>query len=163
MMSWITSVHLCMTLTWSDLNPACIILYVLQAACHWWSVRLHSCCDKQEVTCCACLNLSHLHYGCQHHTLAEAQHCSSPIYYWGYLLRAQGRLILGNVHLKFMVYDCKQVCMYVCKHTSAMQSSLTNVGLAQACPNQTTIPPNVTRKVAQNTRPSFLPGVWERV
>ena len=79
MMSWISNGYecrLCMTLTWSDLNPPCIILYGWQAACHWWSVRI--CSDKQEVRYCASLNLSHLCYGCQRCTLAVAQHCPSP-------------------------------------------------------------------------------------
>ena len=61
-----------MTLTWSDLNPLCIILYGWWAACQWWSVR--SCCDKQKVRCRASLNLSHLRYSCQRCTLAVAQH-----------------------------------------------------------------------------------------
>ena len=48
--------RLCTTLTWSHLNPPCIILYGLWASCRWWSVC--SCCDKQEIRCRASLNLS---------------------------------------------------------------------------------------------------------
>ena len=71
MMSWIASVYecrLCTILTWSDLKPAFIILYGQQAACRWWSFR--SCCDKEEVRCSACLNLSRLRYSCQRCTVA---------------------------------------------------------------------------------------------
>ena len=100
--SWISTVYgcsLCRTLTWSDLNPPCIISYGLQAACRWWSVR--SCCNKQEVRCRASLNLSRLRNGCQCCTLAVAQHCHAS---------AQGRSIFGkylNAHLKFTVYGRK--------------------------------------------------------
>ena len=84
-----------------------IILYGLWAACRWWSVR--SCCDKQEVRCRVCLNLSRLRYGCQRCTLAVvAQHC--------YLLSARGRSIFRkylNAHLKFTVYGHKQAHTYV--------------------------------------------------
>ena len=62
---------------WSDFNPAG--MYGLWAVCLWWLIR--SCCNKQEVRCHTCLNLSCLHYGCQHCTLAvahlrSAQECS---------------------------------------------------------------------------------------
>ena len=68
MMSRIASLHerhLCMTLAWSNLNPGrqCMSLYGLWAACCWWS--FHSCCDKHEVQCRVCLNLSCLRYGFQ--------------------------------------------------------------------------------------------------
>ena len=85
--------------TWSDLNLLCIILYGLQAACHWWSVR--SCCDKQEVRCHASLNLNCLRYSCQRCTPAVAQHCHAS---------GRGHSIFGkylNVHLKFTVYGRK--------------------------------------------------------
>ena len=39
---------------------------------------VRSCCDKQEVRCRACFNLSCLRYGCRRCTLAVAQHCPSP-------------------------------------------------------------------------------------
>ena len=80
-MSWIGSIYdccLCMTFTWSDLNPPCLILYGRRAVCRWWSV--HTCCDKQEVfsvRCRASLNLSRLCYGCQRCTLSVAQQCHS--------------------------------------------------------------------------------------
>ena len=126
-MNWISSVyecHLYTTLTWSDLNPACIILYSWRAACRWWSVR--SCCDKQEVRCHASLNLSRLRYDCQRCTLAVAQHCHAS---------AQGRLVFGkylNAHFKFTVYGRKQARSY--SHTSA-QSNPASVGPIQARPN----------------------------
>ena len=112
MMSWSGSVYeyrLCTTLTWNDLNPLCIILCGRQTACRWWLVC--SCCDKQEVRCHVCLNLSCLHYGCQRCTPAVAQHCHAlPFTYW-VLLSAWAHLIFGkylNAHLKFTIYGRKQ-------------------------------------------------------
>ena len=43
------------------------------------SKTANSCCDKQEVRCHVCLNLSRLCYGSQRCTLAVAQHCPSPL------------------------------------------------------------------------------------
>ena len=54
-----------------------VILYGLWAACHWCRA-VRSCCDKQEVRCRTCFNLSRLRYGCRRCTLAVAQHCPSP-------------------------------------------------------------------------------------
>ena len=75
----------------------------LRVVCHWWLVRSY--CDQQEVRCYASLNLSRLRYGCQHCTLAVAQHCPSLIvakctrtFNFKYL----------NMHLKFTVYGHKQ-------------------------------------------------------
>ena len=124
MMSWIASAyesHLCMILTWSH-STKNVILYGLRAACHWWSV--HSCCDKQEVRCHACLNLSCLCYGRQRYTLAIAI-CPSPV-----LISAQEHSIFEkylNAHLKFTVYGRKYKCVLQCSPAS--------VGLAQARPN----------------------------
>ena len=125
---------LCMTLTWSDFNPVCIILYSLWAACRWRSVR--SCCDKQEVRYHAWLNLSRLL------RLAVAQHCHPS---------AQGRSIFRkylSTLLKFSVCGRKHIRTYT--HTS-VQCSSASVGLAQACPNYCMVlffllksPPNLT-------------------
>ena len=126
-MNWISSVYecrLCTTLTCSDLNTPCIILYSWQTACCWWSVR--SCCDNQEVRCCASLDLRRLCYDCQRCTLAVAQHCHAS---------AQERLVFGkylNAHFKFTVYGHNQARSY--SHTSA-QSNPASVGLTQARPN----------------------------
>ena len=134
MMSWIGCIcecRLCTTLTWSDLNPPCIILYSRRAACRWWSVRswfvrswsVRSCCDKKEVRCCASLNLSCLCYGCQCYTLAVAQQCHGS---------TRGCSIFGkylNVRLKLTIYGRKHGRI----HT--WQCSPASVGLAQACPN----------------------------
>ena len=95
-MSWIASVYewrLCMTFTWSDLNPVYIIWW-FGSSLPLWLVR--SCCDKQEVRCCACLNLSRLCYGCQCCILLVAQHCPSPMY-WGHLLCKCIRTFSGNI------------------------------------------------------------------
>ena len=131
MMRWIGSVNecrLCTTLTCSDLNSPCIILYGRRAACCWWSVC--SCCDKPEVRYRASLNLSLLRYGCQRCTLALAPHCHAS---------AQGRSIFGkylNAYLKFTVYGHKHGQSYdhIDTHTS-MQCSPASVGLTQARPN----------------------------
>ena len=114
MMSWTDSLHvccLCTTFTWSDLNPGrqCMSLYGLRAACRWWLVR--SCCDKQEVRCHTCLNLSRLHYSFQCCTLAVAQHCPSPT------TKCTRTFNFVNVHLKFTVYGHK--------HTSTLQTHFT--------------------------------------
>ena len=89
--------------TWSDLNPACIIWYSLQAACCWWSIR--SCCDKR---CCSCLNLNCLSYGCRRCTLAVAPHCTSPVEAT-LSTRAFNFWKILNAHLEFTVYGCKHV------------------------------------------------------
>ena len=161
MISWIATVcHLHDPyLKWSQ--PGVYNLYGLWAACCWWSVRRISC-DKQEVRFRACTWADSV-------TVANAALSSGspglPFTYWGYLLCARGRSIFGkylNVHLKFMVYGCKQASWHVChKHTSAMEPRygchmhvilrtrtnrtltrnhhyiLTTVGFAQACPNYT--------------------------
>ena len=101
----------------------------------WWSVC--SSCDKQEVRCHACLNLSCLRYGCQHCTLAVTQHCPSPIeatylcIYYSSIFRKY-----LNPHL-IRPQASKHVCY---KHISAMQSHSCEggrawVGLTQARPN----------------------------
>ena len=113
-MSWISSVHeccLCTTLT------STIILYSRRAACCWSLVC--SCCDKQEVRCCACLNLSRLHYGCQRCTLAVAQHCHAMLFTYWVLLSAWARSIFRkylNAHLKFTIYGHKQARSVICTH-----------------------------------------------
>ena len=99
--------RLCMTLTWSNLNPPCIILYSQWAACRWWSVC--SCCDKQEVRCRLSLNLSRLRYGCQRCTLAVAKHCPALAIIAMQVhedIQFSGKYL--NVHLKFTVYGRKQ-------------------------------------------------------
>ena len=102
----------------------CIILYGLWAACHWWSV--HSCCDKLEVWCRECLNLSRLRYGCQWCTLAVAQHCSSP---------TSAPFNFQEIFkCSFKIYGLwPQANKYV-THTLP-QCSPASVELTQACPN----------------------------
>ena len=68
------------------------------------------------------LNLSCLRYGCQHCTLAVAQHC--------HLVHEDVHL---NEHLIFTIYGRKQARMYV---NTLLQCSLASVGLAQARPNK---------------------------
>ena len=72
------------------------------------AVSVPSCCDKQEIRCRACLNLSHLRYCCRRHTLAVAQHCHSPIEAAYKCIHEDvqfGRYL--NAHLKFTVYGRK--------------------------------------------------------
>ena len=101
------------------LNPTCIILYDRRAACRWWSVR--SRCDKQEVRCRACLNLSRLRYSCQRCTPAVAQHCHAMPFTCMSSTKCtiRGRSIFGkylNAHLKFTVYGRKQARLVVYTH-----------------------------------------------
>ena len=99
-MNWIISIYecgLCMTLTWKS-QSGVHNLYALQAACCWWAVC--SCCNKQEVRCCLCFNLSHL--------LPTLHSGSSPVLpftYWGYLLSAWGHPQFWEIcKCKFKIY-----------------------------------------------------------
>ena len=129
MMSRIASLHarcLCMTLAWSDLNLGrqCTSLYGQWTACRWWSVC--SCCDKQEVRCCGCLNLSRLCYGFQCCTLAVAQHCPSPT--------TKCTRTFNFCEHAFKIYGI-WLQAHKCVTNTLLQCSPASVGLAQARPN----------------------------
>ena len=133
-MSWISDVyecHLCTALTWSDLNPACILnLYSLRAACCWWLVC--SCHDKQEVSCRACFNLSRLRSGCWRCSLAVGLHCPSPTL----VLSAWYMRTLNFREIFKCAFKIYGIWPQASKHTHALpQFSHASVGLAQAHPN----------------------------
>ena len=111
--------YLC--LSWSNLNPPCIILYELR-------------------------------YGCQHCTLAVAQHCHPS---------ARECSIFGkylNAYLKFTVYGRKQAQWYT--HIS-VQCSPASVGLAHARPNQSHYRGTlITRTTGSLAGTSWWETVW---